>query len=200
MSKRRHQTTISNARYSGVYGGAAIPFCLPSAKNEMQALWNEKQKSGRSFTLKHTRHTENESIGTTSYLKCHFSENSINPKQVQTAMFIQYAIYLLPLSSLRVFKPVLFKTTTHVRFTSTPQPALAWYPQNVKIILYIWDVNVFFSLRCLLHFGTHTNGCQWDIDDKSAFKLIKILPTNSPLRKTLAPKMNENVILFARHY
>lgn len=145
MSKRRHQTTISNARYSGIDGDAAFPFCLPLAKNEIQALWKKNKNKNRvvhshRHTHSDTRHTENESIGTTTYLKCHFSENSINPKQVQTPMFIftfiQCAIYSLPSWSLLVFEPVLKKKqNTHVHFTSTPQPALVWYLQNVKIII-----------------------------------------------------------------
>ena len=165
-----------------------------------------KTKIG-SFThtyTRHTCHTENESIGTTSYLKCHFSENSINPKQVQTPMFIftfiQCAIYLLPSSSLLVFEPVFKKINHPCSFhidTTTSTSVVSSKCQNNIVHLRRKCV---FSVRCWLHFGTYINGCQWNIDDKSAFKLIKILPTNLPLWKTFAPKMNENIILFARHY
>lgn len=55
----------------------------------------------------------NATIGTTSsYLKCHFSENSINPKQVQTLLlifiFIRCAIYLLASNHPFVFQTGLW--------------------------------------------------------------------------------------------
>lgn len=111
MSKRRQQTNKPNA-VQYLLCNTAMPHNI--------YLFKKKYTKCKCFEKRAFIHIDtivwyyiNATIGTTSScLKCHFSENSINPKQVQTLLlifiFIRCAIYLLASNHPFVFQTGLW--------------------------------------------------------------------------------------------
>lgn len=133
-------------------------------------------------------------IGTASYLKCHFFfllEIRLTPnKHTNTNAYI----YIYTLCNLFTGIPSVFKTGLAYKLSLYDAFIVHKCQNNIVLLRHVRHI--------IRSNSFHSNwiSCQRNIQRWNAFKLIKT-PQNVNIHfPKLFPKMNENIILFARHY